>query len=83
MQQEIKPSPKILTKLLRWIVHMLEIFWWEEDYCCSADTEPEIEPSLWNVHVEYANGETQKMGSAYDIPDPVLELLSALAEFFE
>ena len=83
MQQEIKPSPKILTKLLRWIVHTLEIFWWKEDYCCSADIEAEIEPPLWSVHVEYTNSENQEMGATDDIPDPVLELLSALAEFFE
>lgn len=83
MQQTVKPLPKILTKLLRWIVHTLEIFWWEEDYCCSADTEPEIEPPLWSVHVEYTNSETQEIKSSDDVPDPVLELLSSLAEFFE
>jgi hypothetical protein len=33
--------------------------------------------------VEYSNGEIQDMESADDVPDPVLELLSALAELFE
>ena len=43
----------------------------------------DIEPSLWNVHVEYSNGEVQDISSADDLPDNVLELLSALTEFFE
>lgn len=81
-QQTISPSPKILTKLLRWIVHSLEIFWWGEDYCGSVDIEPKGETLLWNVHVEYSNGEIQNIGSEDDIPDPMLELLSALAELF-
>lgn len=82
-QQIISPLPKILTKLLRWIAHSLEIFWWGEDYCSSVDIEPEGETFLWNVHVEYSNGEIQDIGLEDDIPDHVLELLSALAEFFE
>ena len=43
----------------------------------------EEETSLWSVHVKYSNGEMQDMGSADDPPDHVLELVSALAEFFE
>ena len=82
--QTVSPPPKILNKLLKWTVHTLEIFWWGEDYCGPADVDPEdAESPLWNVHVEYSNGEIQDMGSADDVPDPVLELLSALAELFE
>ena len=45
--QAMEPQPKDLAKRLKWIVHMLEIFWWGEDYCDPADTEPEGFP-LWN-----------------------------------
>ena len=55
-----------------------------EDYCGPADVDPEdAESPLWSAHVEYSNGEIQDMESADDVPDPVLELLSALAELFE
>ena len=81
--QTIEPQPKVMAKLLKWIVHTLEIFWWGEDYCDSADTEPEEESSLWSVHVEYSSGEIQDMSSISDLPDNVLELLSALSELFE
>ena len=81
--QAIEPQPKVLAKLLKWIVHTLEIFWWGEDYCDPADTEPEEESPLWSVHVEYFSGEIQDMSSTSDLPDNVLELLSALAELFE
>lgn len=82
--QTIEPPPEILAKLLKWTVHTLEIFWWGEDYCIPIDVELEdAEPSLWIVHVEYYNGEVQDISSADDFPDNVLELLSALAEFFE
>lgn len=80
--QTVSPPPKILAKLLKWTVHTMEIFWWGEDYCGPADAGQE-ETSLWSVHVEYSNGEMQDMGSADDPPDQVLELVSALAEFFE
>lgn len=83
VSQTIEPQPKVLTKLLKWTVHTLEIFWWGEDYCDPADTEPEEGSPLWSVHVEYSNGEVQDMGSADDVPDHVLELLSALAELFD
>ena len=83
MPQAIEPPPKILAKLLKWTVHTLEIFWWEEDYCDPADVKLEEKTLLWSVHVEYSNGEIQDMGSADNLPDHVLELLFALAEFFE
>lgn len=83
-RQTVEPPPKILAKLLKWTVHTLEIFWWGDDYCCPADVEPEDEePPLWCVHVEYSNGEIQDISSVDDIPDPVLELFSALSELFE
>lgn len=82
--QTIAPPPKILTKLLKWTVHTLEIFWWVEDYCAPVDVEQEdVDSPLWSVHVEYSNGEVQDMESADDLPDHVLELLFALAELFE
>ncbi len=82
--QAVEPPPNILSKLLKWTVHTLEIFWWGEDYCIPVDVELEdAEPYLWNVHVEYSNGEVQDISSADDLPDNVLELLSTLAEFFE
>ena len=62
---------------------MLEIFWWDEDYCGPSDTGLEEETSIWSVHVEYSNDEVQDMESADDLPDHVLELLFALAELFE
>lgn len=80
--QIIAPPPKILSKLLKWTVHTLEIFWWGEDYCDPADAGLEVTP-LWSVHVEYSNGEMQNMKSSNDLPDNVLELLYALAELFE
>ena len=84
MSQAIVPPSKILAKLLKWTVHTLEIFWWGEDYCGLADVDSEdAESPLWSAHVEYSNGEIQDMESADDVPDPVLELLSALAELFE
>lgn len=81
--QTIELSPKVLAKLLRWTVHTLEIFWWREDYCGPSDADPEEENFLWRVHVEYTNGEIQDTGSADDTPDHVLELLSALTDFFK
>ena len=82
--QAVEPPPNILSKLLKWTMHTLEIFWWGEDYCISVDVELEdTEPSLWNVHVEYSNGEVQDINSTDDLPDNAQELSSALAEFFE
>ena len=81
--QTVGPPPKILAKLLKWTVHTLEVFWWEQDFCNTADVELEnVESPLWSVHVEYSNGEIQDMRSADDLPDNVLELFSALSELF-
>ena len=79
--QAIEP-PKILAKILKWTVHMLEIFWWREDYYSPADVELEGKTPLWSVRVEYSNDEIQNMGSADDVPAHVCELLSALAKLF-
>lgn len=82
-RQKIAPPPKILSKLLKWTIHTLEIYWWGEDYCAPAGMELEdTETPLWSVHVEYSNGEIQDMISADDVPDNVLELFFALTEFF-
>ena len=80
-----EPPSKILSKLLKWTVHTLEIFWWEQDFCCPADIAWEDAEHLpvWYAHVEYSNGEIQDMQSGGRLPDNVLELSSALAEFFE
>ena len=84
LRQTVEPPPKILSKLLKWTVHTLEIFWWDDDYCCPADVEPaDEEPPLWSAHVEYSNDEIQDVRSADDVPDPVLELFYALSELFE
>jgi len=84
LRQTVEALPKILSKLLKWTVHTLEIFWWDDDYCCPADVEPaDEEPPLWSVHVEYFNDEVQDTGSADDIPDPALELFCALSELFK
>lgn len=83
--ETVEPPPKILSKLLKWAVHTLEIFWWEQDFCHSTSTgsEPSKKSPTWSVHVEYSNGEIQDMQSADGLPDSVLEISSALAEFFE
>lgn len=82
-RQTMTPPSKIMEKLLKRAVHILDIFWWEEDYSCSVDAlSVEDGPFLWSVHVEYKNGEVQDTRSTEYPPDPVLELLFSLAEFF-
>ena len=81
--QTVEPQSKALAKLLKWTVHTLEIFCWKPDFCFPADVEADDEVPLWSVHVEYDNGEIHDMKSADDIPDNVLELLSALTKYFE
>lgn len=80
--QTVEPQPKELSKLLKWTVHTLEIFCWEQDYCDPFDIEMG-EPVTWRVHVEYSNGEIQDTESAGGIPDRLDELLFSLSEFFE
>lgn len=82
--QMVKPQPQKLAKLLKWTVHTLEIFCWEQDFCDSFDMEmEEPEPVTWRVHVEYSNGEVQDTESTGGIPDRLEELLFSLSEFFE
>lgn len=82
--QTAEPQPKKLAKLLKWTVHTLEIFCWEQDFCDCFDIElDEPEPVTWRIHVEYSNGEIQDTESTGGIPDRLEELLFALSEFFE
>ena len=37
--QTVAPQPKALSKLLKWTVHTLEIFCWEQDFCDPFDIE--------------------------------------------
>ena len=82
--QTVAPQPKELSKLLKWTVHTLEIFCWEQDFCEPFDIElDEPEPVTWRIHVEYSNGEIQDTESTNGIPDRLDELLFSLSEFFE
>lgn len=36
---QIEPPPQKLTKLCKWAVHTLEIYWWGEDYCRDEDDD--------------------------------------------
>ena len=82
--QMVTPQPKDLAKLLKWTVHTLEIFCWEQDFCDPVDTEmDEPEPVTWRVHVEYSSGEVQDTKSTGGISDQLNELLFSLSEFFE
>ena len=82
--QVVTPQPKELSKLLKWTVHTLEIFYWEQDFCSPFDLElDEPDPVTWRVHVEYSNGEIQDTESTGGIPDRLDELLFSLSEFFE
>ena len=95
-EQSIALEKKQMAKLLRWAIHTLEIFMWEEDYDLSPDEdlfedddleaeEPEPETKIyWRVLLEYANKTSQEIVSyqdnLYDKPD---ELYFALREYFD
>ena len=95
-EQSITLEKKQMAKLLRWTIHTLEIFMWEEDYDLSPDEdlfedddleaeEPEPDTKIyWRVLLEYANKTSQEIVSyqdnLYDKPD---ELYFALREYFE
>ena len=95
-EQSITLEKKQMAKLLRWTIHTLEIFMWEEDYDLSPDEdliedddleaeEPEPETKIyWRVLLEYANKTSQEIVSyqdnLYDKPD---ELYFALREYFD
>ena len=95
-EQSITLEKKQMAKLLRWAIHTLEIFMWEEDYDLSPDEdlfedddleaeEPEPDTKIyWRVLLEYANKTSQEIVSyqdnLYDKPD---ELYFALREYFD
>ena len=95
-EQSIALEKKQMAKLLRWAIHTLEIFMWEEDYDLSPDEdlfedddleaeEPEPDTKIyWRVLLEYANKTSQEIVSyqdnLYDKPD---ELYFALREYFD
>ena len=95
-EQSITLEKKQMAKLLRWTIHTLEIFMWEEDYDLSPDEdlfedddleaeEPEPDTKIyWRVLLEYANKTSQEIVSyqdnLYDKPD---ELYFALREYFD
>ena len=82
--QTVAPQPKELSKLLKWAVHTLEVFCWEQDFCDPFDMElDEPEPVTWRIHGEYFNGEIQDTESTNGISDRLEELLFSLSEFFE
>ena len=95
-EQSITREKKQMAKLLRWAIHTLEIFMWEEDYDLSPDEdlfedddleaeEPEPDTKIyWRVLLEYANKTSQEIVSyqdnLYDKPD---EMYFALREYFD
>lgn len=89
-EQSITLEKKQMAKLLRWTIHTLEIFMWEEDYGLSpdgdlfGDDDLEEEEFYWRVLLEYADKASQEIvsyqDSLYDKPD---ELFFALREYFD
>lgn len=82
------PSDK-MTKLLKWMVHYLEIFCWQEDYALGKDdwndddewddAEDESEiidtPVCWQLDITYRNGVSQQVVSYDSLPDRAEELV--------
>lgn len=87
-------QPAEMSKLLKWMVHSLEIFCWPEDYGPStpgndddwedweededSDAEDDALPVCWQIDITYRNGESQQVSSPYSSPDRVLELVQEL-----
>ena len=71
---------KSMNKLLKSIIHYYEVFCWEEDCICEAYDD---DPSVWKIHIEYLNGETQDIQSSDDLPYKVEELAEELLGYFE
>lgn len=69
-----------MAKLLRWAVHSLEIFMWEEDYCPNHDSDE----AAWQVQITYSNGESQNIccGEGY-LLDRVEEFYWRIKKCFE
>lgn len=90
----VKLQPAEMSKLLKWMVHTLEIFCWQEDYGPSAsdeyddleeweeDEDTNVEgddlPVCWQLDITYRNDEVQQVSSPYSAPDRVLELVQEL-----
>ena len=91
---KIELPPQKLTKLCKWAVHTLEIYWWGKDYCRNEDWDwaeedepvkedhPNSDSYTWRIQVEYRNGEIQDTFSDGNIPDPVLALMEKIADLF-
>ena len=71
---------KSMNKLLKSIIHYYEVFCWEEDYICEAYDD---DHSVWKIHIEYLNGETQDIQLSDDLPYKVEELAEELLGYFE
>lgn len=90
-------QPSEMSKLLKWMVHSLEIFCWQEDYGSSAsdeyddlveweededaDVEEDDLPICWQLDIRYRNDEVQQVSSPYSAPDRVLELVQELLAY--
>ena len=90
-------QPAEMSKLLKWMVHSLEIFCWQEDYSPSAPDEYDdlVEweededadvgeddlPICWQLDIRYRNDEVQQVSSPYSAPDRVLELVQELLAY--
>ena len=69
-----------MNKLLKSVIHYYEVFCLEEDYICEAYDD---DHSVWRIHIEYLNGETQDIQSSDDLPYKVEELAEELLGYFE
>ena len=87
-------QPSEMSKLLKWMVHSLEIFCWQEEYGSSAsdgdddweadedtDAEDDDLPICWQLDIRYRNDEVQQVSSPYSAPDRVLELVQELLAY--
>lgn len=90
-------QPAEMSKLLKWMVHSLEIFCWQDDYGPSAsdddddwedweadediDAEDDDLPVCWQLDITYRNDEVQQVSSHYSAPDRVLELVQELLAY--
>lgn len=87
--------PEQMSKLLKWMVHHLEIFCWQQDYAPDAESEldddeweeiviapDETDATIrWQLDVAYRNGESQQIISRTSLPDRVEELVWELMDF--
>ena len=69
-----------MNKLLKSVIHYYEVFCWKEDYICEAYDD---DHSVWKIHIEYLNGETQDIQLSDDLPYKVEELAEELLGYFE